>query len=91
MIRAAVDDNEEGWLNEGFSEFTQFYLEAGDSYPSAEFLRNPSTQLNTWNSLGENAAHYGASTLWLLYLYDRFGLEFIPGDQSRTLRWVDWD
>ena len=77
MIRSAVDDNEDGWLDEGFSEFTQFYLEAGDSYPSVEFLRNPSTQLNTWNSLGENAAHYGASTLWLLYLYDRFGLEFI--------------
>ncbi|MGV2433931.1 MAG UNVERIFIED_CONTAM: hypothetical protein LVT10_02675 [Anaerolineae bacterium] len=28
-----MDDNEEGWLNEGFSEFTQFYLEAGDSLP----------------------------------------------------------
>ena len=85
MIRSAVDDNEEGWLDEGFSEFTQFYLEAGDTYPSIEFLRNPSTQLNTWNSLGENTAHYGASTLWLIYLYDRFGLTFLQQISNEPL------
>lgn len=75
MIRANVDQNEDGWMDEGFSTFTEHYL--GDRDPSAiyAYLGAPHTQLNTWTENGSRIADYGASQLWVTYLYERFGVE----------------
>lgn len=75
MIRANVDPNEDGWMDEGFSEFTQLYLEDPGLFSAYAFLDRPGTQLNTWTEDGSRAADYGASLLWVTYLYERFGLE----------------
>lgn len=56
MIRSRVKPNEDSWLNEGFSTFTEGYLgyEAARRYPN-EFLREPETQLTTFG-LAKNRA-----------------------------------
>src|SRR5690606_24132535 len=94
MIRENLNPNLELWLNEGFSEFTQVYLYEQLDLTVIGFLNNPDTQLNTW---AENQSlrgfHYGASLLFLLYLYDQHGIEAIndlSADQSqRGLQAVD--
>lgn len=73
MIRANVDANEDGWMDEGFSQFTQFYLGDTDLFAVAAFQSNPNTQLNTWTENGNRTADYGASQMWVTYLYERFG------------------
>lgn len=75
MIRHNLDGNEDTWLNEGFSAFTEYYL--GDSssyrYPGA-FLSQPETQLNSFG-LGGTARlnDYGAGFMFVTYFYHRFG------------------
>lgn len=76
MIRANVQFNEETWMNEGFSEFTQFHL-----YPSlytevSSFLLRPDTQLNSWaEDYAYRPANYGAAGLFVSYFYDRYGMD----------------
>lgn len=75
MIRANVDSNEDGWMDEGFSEFTQYYLGDGNLFAAFSFQANPNTQLNTWTEDGDRTADYGASGMWVAYLHERFGVE----------------
>ncbi|MBZ0283769.1 MAG: immune inhibitor A [Anaerolineae bacterium] len=74
MIRANIQQNEDIWLNEGFSTFTEMYL-----YNSAAFvidyLSNPGTQLNAWTQDGNVLPHYGASSMFVAYFYERYGLD----------------
>lgn len=79
MIRNAQDANEDTWLNEGFSKFTELYLGyTSGNYPSAfSFLTSPHTQLNTWADEGPRQPHYGASMLFVTYLYEQFGEEVL--------------
>jgi hypothetical protein len=78
MIRTNIHPNLELWLNEGFSEFTQVYLYQELDLTVISFLGTPDTQLNSWTedefSRGLN---YGASLMFLLYLYDQHGIEAI--------------
>jgi immune inhibitor A len=76
MIRANIQRNEDYWLNEGFSTFTQVYLyrDPGAIY---SFLSAPQVQLNTWSSGQPNSAHYGAAMTFVDYFYERYGLEAI--------------
>ncbi|MDX2074920.1 MAG: immune inhibitor A [bacterium] len=78
MIRANTTPNEDAWLNEGFSTFTEGYLgyEAAGRYPEA-FLTNPDTQLTTFGIAQNRLSEYGAGFLFLTYLYDQFGIEAI--------------
>ncbi|HRF95962.1 MAG TPA: hypothetical protein PLZ51_12235, partial [Aggregatilineales bacterium] len=78
MIRANTTPNEDAWLNEGFSTFTEGYLgyEAAGRYPEA-FLTNPDTQLTTFGIARNRLSEYGAGFLFLTYLYDQFGIEAI--------------
>lgn len=74
MIHWYRDRNEEGWLNEGFSELAAFlnnYDPGGFDYV---FALNPDLQLNDWpNDSNATTSHYGASFLFLTYFLDRFG------------------
>jgi immune inhibitor A len=74
MIRANIQANDDLWLNEGLSSFTQliFY---GDTGFIPSFLDAPQTQLNTWAEDGPRAPHYGAATLFMTYFYERYGVE----------------
>ncbi|MCB9455870.1 MAG: immune inhibitor A [Anaerolineaceae bacterium] len=92
MIRDHVQSNEDYWLNEGFSTFTQLYL-YGEANVAAHFLVAAGTQLNTWAEESYlRPAHYGAALLFTTYLYERFGLEALrelSADPDRGLIAVD--
>ncbi len=86
MIRANTTPNEDAWLNEGFSTFTEGYLgyEAAGRYPN-EFLREPDTQLTVFGVAPNRLAEYGAGYLFVNYLYDRFGLEAVQALSNNPL------
>ncbi|MBC7869985.1 MAG: immune inhibitor A [Chitinophagaceae bacterium] len=78
MIRATIDPNEDTWLDEGFSKFTEYYLGYGDVLGvGQDFAFAPGTQLNTWAYDSSNGVHYGAAMLFVTYFYERYGLEAI--------------
>jgi hypothetical protein len=77
MIHWYQDRNEEGWLNEGFSDLADYlngYVNSGwDTY----FAMEPDLQLNYWppQTDPDFGTHYGASYLFTMYFLDRFGNE----------------
>ncbi len=75
MIHWAHDANEEGWVNEGLSEFAKEVAGYGpETSFVGSFLNQPDTQLNTWSSdTGQNGVHYGSAYLFMHYLNQRFG------------------
>jgi hypothetical protein len=82
LIRFNLDGNEYRWLDEGLSELAEALYGFEDNLVTAQavqmFLESPNIQLNGWSlDLIEQGAHYGAGYLFSLYLYERFGLEFI--------------
>lgn len=86
MIRDNLQPNEELWINEGFSEFTQLYLFDERMNWVPDFLAFPDTQLNAWN---ENSMirgyNYGASLAFVTYFFERFGpegLQILSADAS---------
>lgn len=82
LIQHHVDGNEDRWMNEGLSQLAE-HLNGFDpdyvgSYNIHEFLRSPDRRLNAWpDSFTGQSAVYGAAYLWMVYLYERFGLDFI--------------
>ncbi len=72
MIRDNVDRNEDIWLNEGFSAFTQILM-FGDAGSIPYFLSSPDTQLNDWPPDVDTSPHYGAAALFVAYFYERYG------------------
>jgi immune inhibitor A len=74
MIHWANDRNEDSWVNEGMSELASYLNHFDPGGSDQAYAEVPDTQLNTWSdpSLG-NAAHYGASYLFMSYFLDRFG------------------
>lgn len=94
MIRNNLQLNEENWINEGFSLFTQVHFYNPPISLILSFLNAPGTQLNTWaEQSGMRAANYGAATLFTTYFYDRYGqdaLRQLSADPSnRALDGVD--
>lgn len=78
MIRHNQDTNEVTWADEAFSTFTEEYLGFEvNGWASQSFLRAPQTSLNDWPMTGETAPHYGASMMFMMYFYDRFGLDAV--------------
>ncbi len=88
MIRFNLQFNPETWLNEGLSTFTQFYLYDDLDSTILSFLRHPNTQLNDWQVEPEaRAVNYGAATMFMLYLYERYGIEALQAlGAERDLR-----
>ncbi len=80
LIQFHVDGNERRWLNEGFSQLAEHlngfhprYVGAGNVI---SFLDTPDLPLAGWD-FKDMGRHYGAAYLFTLYLYERFGLDFI--------------
>jgi hypothetical protein len=79
LIRYHVDGNESTWLDEGFSTLAETlsgHDNIADDFVS-EFLADPDLQLNHWRTDKDEPVNYGASYLFSLYLYERFGEGFI--------------
>ncbi|MFN8451428.1 MAG: immune inhibitor A [Anaerolineae bacterium] len=85
MIRANLQVNAETWLNEGLSEFTQFYLYGDVDSNIVSFLYQPNTQLDDWNAEpGARSANYGAASLFMIYFYQRYGLDGMRALSAET-------
>lgn len=82
LIQHHVDGNEERWLNEGLSQLAEHLAGFDPRYVGGanvrDFLRHPDHHLNGWTLSGyDMGRYYGAAYLWTVYLYERFGLDFI--------------
>jgi len=75
MIHWYRDQNEELWLNEGAGDLGTFLAGYDEGGFDSDFLRNTDLQLTDWEAGGDSSPHYGASFLFVLYFYDRFGDE----------------
>ncbi len=80
LIQFHVDGNERRWLNEGLSQLAEHlngfhprYVGAGNLI---EFLDAPDLRLEGW-TFEDMGRHYGAAYLFTLYMYERFGLDFV--------------
>ena len=86
-----LDPGEDAWVTEGMSELAKDLAGYGASFIDF-FLDNPATQLNFWpNEVGSSAPHYGAATLFLMYLAQHYGghegLRLLgPGELGRRTR-----
>jgi len=96
VIQWANDQDEETWLNEGFSvmacQFNNLQMGGIDEALEA-FARWPDTQLNSWGGEASQVfADYAASYLFLRYLTDRFGeqsMRTLVASQKNGLESVD--
>ena len=82
LIQFHVDGNERRWFNEGLSQLAEhlngFHPRYVGDYNLIDFLNDPDLPLGGWSFAGADIGrHYGASYLFLVYLYEQFGLEFI--------------
>ena len=84
LIQADNDGSEESWLNEGMSTFSEYLGGYGHGEGSINFyLDHPENSLVNWDEHGvtktgpETIADYGQVYLFTLYMYDKFGKEFI--------------
>ncbi|MGM0901477.1 MAG: choice-of-anchor J domain-containing protein [Bacillota bacterium] len=84
LIHADNDPNEETWLNEGMSTFSEYLGGYGHDAGSINFyLDHPENSLTLWDDHyeaetgPETIADYGQVYLFTLYMNDKFGQEFI--------------
>lgn len=80
MVQANQDDSEESWIVEGIAELGSFL--AVPEFFSGTFhalYLNGGTinQLNFWPALQSTAPYYGGASLFLTYLTQRYGEEWI--------------
>ena len=80
LIHWGHDPDEEIWLDEGLSG----YAEALVGYPEADpnmvpkFLSNPDINFTSWpNSLSSATPYYGATYLFISFLREYFGAQFV--------------
>ena len=77
LLHWELDSNESVWIQEGFSGFAERLLGYDREARVSAYLSAPDLQLNAWPLEGPFALHYGAASLLINYLYDRFGPEFV--------------
>lgn len=74
MIHFHQDSNEDGWVNEGFSELAALLNSYNPGGMDYVFLNDPDWQLNTWPVESyQTRPSYGASFLFVTYILERFG------------------
>jgi immune inhibitor A len=86
MIRHNLDTNEDTWLNEGFSTFTEYYLGYQDSFRyTSMYTFSPEVQLNTFGLSNDyRGANYGAGFMFVTYFYHRYGEDGIRELSGQT-------
>jgi immune inhibitor A len=82
LIQYYVDGNEDHWFNEGLSQLAEhlngFQPGLIGDYNVLAFFAEPDHHLSGWTTnLYDMGSYYGAGYLFLVYLYERFGLDFI--------------
>ncbi|MBN1119759.1 MAG: immune inhibitor A [Anaerolineae bacterium] len=81
MIQWNIDQNEQRWLDEGLAQLSEFLLGLSkDNYNASNYLTNTLSRLDDWPSVemdDETYRHYGAAYLYLLYIYENYGVEAI--------------
>ena len=78
-IHWALDRSEETWVNEGMSEAVGDFLGYESGFIDF-FLSEPSTQLTYWHVGEGSPPHYGAATLFMLYLMGQYGGSDVLGE-----------
>lgn len=78
MIHQNMDINESTWVNEGFSELASFLNGFDPGSTDQLYARFTDIQLNYWPRQEEESPlpHYGASYLFMAYLYEQMGTSF---------------
>lgn len=78
MIHFFQDANEGSNIDEGFSGFAEAFTgeRFSDMYENA-FFRNPDTSMTLWRTEPSAIPNYGASYLFVKYVSERFGVEFL--------------
>ncbi|MCZ7539374.1 MAG: immune inhibitor A [Anaerolineae bacterium] len=82
LLQFYTDGNERRWLNEGLSQLAEhlngFDPQAIGISNVSRFLAAPDHYLSGWLFNDRDVArNYGAAYLFLVYLYEQFGLDFI--------------
>jgi hypothetical protein len=76
MIHWNVDRDEALWVNEGLAELAVRLNRLDPGGLESYYLDDTDLQLNDWPNSEFTEPHYGASYLFMSYLFDRFGREF---------------
>lgn len=82
LIQFNRDGNEYRWMDEGMSQLAEHLIGVVDNnvnhFNVEMFMTDTNRPLNVWTiDYDEQAAYYGAGYLFTVYLYERFGSEFI--------------
>jgi len=80
LLHDDYDGDEESWINEGLSMFSEYltgYVVNEDNYST--FQAMPENSLVVWEDQGgrEVVADYGMVFLFQMYMFEKFGQEFI--------------
>ncbi|MBM3123508.1 MAG: hypothetical protein FJZ87_00375 [Chloroflexi bacterium] len=83
LLHDDYDSDETSWINEGLSMFAEYltgYVVNEDNYTTFQEL--PENSLVAWGDQGgeEIVADYGMVFLYQMYLYEKFGQEFIQAE-----------
>ncbi|HEX9675940.1 MAG TPA: hypothetical protein VGA07_08170, partial [Anaerolineales bacterium] len=92
MIHWNVDRDEALWMNEGYAELAVRLNRLDPGGLEFYYLDDTDLQLNDWPNSEFTEPHYGASYLFLSYLFDRFGRTFsaaLAADQENSLDSLD--
>lgn len=96
LIHADHDPNEESWINEGMSTFSEFLGGYGlDAFSINFYLDHPENSLVKWDdhyaaATGpETIADYGQVYLFTLYMYDKFGQDFIRSLATNPMQGIN--
>ena len=76
LIHWFADANEDLWFDEGFAELANYLSGYGYFLSDNYYIHIPDFQLNTWSNKND-IEHYGASFLFLNYLYTHLGEDAI--------------
>ncbi len=83
LLHDDYDSDEVSWVNEGLSMFAEYltgYVVNDDNYTT--FQEMPENSLVAWGDQGgpEIVADYGMVFLYHMYMYEKFGQEFIQAE-----------
>jgi len=91
LLHSDYDPDEVNFINEGLSMFAEYltgYIVGNDAYSTFEAL--PENSLVAWGDQGglEIVADYGTVFLYHMYLYEKFGQDFIQAEFHNPLNGI---